>query len=350
MTATNGEHISRRGQSRRLRYGILAVILLVLGVGLWTFFGPISYDGSVRKIFYVSRGQSFETILDSLELQGVISSRFGFDLVARTYGGTSTLKVGKFGFASGVSNSEIFLSLRSGKGNLLISVTVPEGYFSRTQARLLARTLGIDSARYSALVHDPDFASSCGLDRSSLEGYLLPQTYDFTWQQDERDIIRTQVHGLLRFFDDSLRGRAAEMRMTMHEVLTLASIVEGEAMIDGERPVIAGVYLNRLRKGMKLEADPTIQFMIPDGPRRVLYSDLKRDNPYNTYRYRGLPPGPVNNPGTSSILAVLYPARHNYLFFVANGHGGHWFSSSYGEHLKYVRKYRRDRARGFASR
>jgi UPF0755 protein len=348
MTATESEHVSPGSSSRRLRYGIFAVVLPVVVVGLWTFFGPISYDGGVRKILYVSKGQSFETILDSLESQGVISSRLGFDLVARTYGGTSTLKVGKYGFASGVSNSEIFLSLRSGKGNMLISVPVPEGYLSRTQARLFARILGIDSTRYSALVHDPDFAGSCGLDRASLEGYLLPQTYDFTWQQDERDIIRTQVHGLLRFFDDSLRARASEMRMTMHEVLTLASIVEGEAMIDEERPVIAGVYLNRLRKGMKLEADPTIQFTIPDGPRRVFYSDLKRDSPYNTYRYRGLPPGPVNNPGTSSILAVLHPARHAYLFFVANGHGGHWFSSSYSEHLKYVRKYRRDRAKGFA--
>jgi UPF0755 protein len=110
-----------------------------------------------------------------------------------------------------------------------------------------------------------------------------------------------------------------------------------------ERPIISGVYQNRLRKGMRLEADPTIRFMIEEGPRRILYSDLEVNNPYNTYRNRGLPPGPINNPGGASIRAALFPARHNYLFFVANGKGGHWFSSTYAEHQRYVRKYRRER-------
>jgi UPF0755 protein len=131
----------------------------------------------------------------------------------------------------------------------------------------------------------------------------------------------------------------------MHQTLTFASIVEGEARLDEERPVIAGVYHNRLRKGMKLEADPTIQYMFPDGPRRVRYADLQVDNPYNSYRYAGLPPGPVNNPGRASILASLFPAEHGFLFFVANGRGGHWFTKTYGDHLRYVRAYRRRRAR-----
>jgi UPF0755 protein len=121
--------------------------------------------------------------------------------------------------------------------------------------------------------------------------------------------------------------------------------VEGEAVLDEERPIIAGVYLNRLRIGMRLEADPTVQYIIPDGPRRLRYSDLRLVSPYNTYRNSGLPPGPVNSPGRASILAVLNPAAHTYLFFVSNGKGGHWFSSTYAEHLRNVRKYRRGRAR-----
>jgi UPF0755 protein len=116
-------------------------------------------------------------------------------------------------------------------------------------------------------------------------------------------------------------------------------------VLDEERPVIAGVYHNRLRLGMRLEADPTIQYILPDGPRRILYADLRLDSPYNTYRYAGLPPGPVNNPGRASILASLYPSVHGYIFFVANGRGGHWFSRSYAEHQQYVRKYRRERTR-----
>ena len=125
--------------------------------------------------------------------------------------------------------------------------------------------------------------------------------------------------------------------------MTLASIVEGEAVLKEERPIISGVYHNRLHRGMKLEADPTIRFMIEDGPRRILYTDLQADNPYNTYRRKGLPPGPINNPGKASIVAALFPAKHNYIFFVANGKGGHWFSSTFAEHLRHVRQYRRER-------
>jgi hypothetical protein len=120
--------------------------------------------------------------------------------------------------------------------------------------------------------------------------------------------------------------------------------------VKDERPVIAGVYRNRLRKGMLLEADPTIQYMLEEGPRRLLYSDLKMDSPYNTYRHKGLPPGPVNNPGLASILAALYPAEHNYYFFVANGTGGHWFSTTFDEHKRMVRMARHRRALSQAAR
>jgi peptidoglycan lytic transglycosylase G len=145
------------------------------------------------------------------------------------------------------------------------------------------------------------------------------------------------------FYSDSLRDRAKNLGWTTNQVMTLASIVEGEAILDEERPLISGVYHNRLRKGMRLEADPTIRYVIENVPRRILYSDLEIDDPYNTYRNRGLPPGPINNPGRKSILAALWPAKTDYLFFVANGKGGHWFSSNYTQHLRFVHKYRRER-------
>jgi UPF0755 protein len=216
---------------------------------------------------------------------------------------------------------------------------------TRTQARIYRRAIGIDSAAFMRLAFDPAFTSSLGIDAPTLEGYLLPDTYHFYWQQDGRDVLRTMASAFLRFYGDSLRTKTEAIGWTMRKVVALASIVEGEAVMDEERPVIAGVYLNRLRIGMRLEADPTIQYVIPGGPRRLMYSDLRYDSPYNTYRSYGLPPGPVNNPRRSSILAVLNPARHNYLFFVANGKGGHWFSSTYSEHLRNVKRYRRERAR-----
>jgi UPF0755 protein len=147
-----------------------------------------------------------------------------------------------------------------------------------------------------------------------------------------------------KFFADSLQRRARQIKMTINEVLTMASIVEGETILDRERPIIAGLYYNRLRRRMKLEADPTIQYIISDGPRRLLYLDLRTESPYNTYQKYGLPPGPINNPGRKSILAALYPAKHNYLYFVADGTGGHRFARTFEEHLKNVRAYRRARA------
>ncbi|HCV42774.1 MAG TPA: endolytic transglycosylase MltG [Bacteroidetes bacterium] len=208
---------------------------------------------------------------------------------------------------------------------------------------MLSRVVGIDSARFVALVHDESFVHSLGINAHSLEGYLLPDTYTFQWQTDEQALITTLVTEYRRFYTDSLQARANGLDWTTNQVMTLASIVEGEAVLQEERPVISGVYHNRLRKGMKLEADPTLRYVIDGGPRRILYSDLQIESPYNTYRYRGLPPGPINNPGRASILAALFPARHNYLFFVANGKGGHWFTSTYAEHMRYVRQYRRER-------
>ncbi len=311
---------------------------------LYAFFSPNRFTGGGQRTFFVSKGQSFPSIVDSLEARGIIRDRALFVLVARLYGGAHRIQVGKYTFESEISNSDLYLVLRSGRGNSLIQVTVPEGYRSRSQARLFAKTVGIDTARFNGLVHDRGFIRSLGIQDTSLEGYLLPDTYGFYWQQDEAEIIRRMVEQLRKFYVDSLRAKQDEIGWTLKQVLTFASIVEGEAVLDEERAIIAGVYHNRLRRGIRLEADPTIQFIIRDGPRRLYFSDLKLDNPYNTYRYPGLPPGPVNNPGRASILATLFPVNHTYIFFVANGHGGHWFSSTYEEHVRRVRSYRRLRA------
>lgn len=313
--------------------------------GYHVFFGPNSFSESPTKFFFVSRGQSFHTIVDSLERHGVIRNRTMFEIVAHVYGGAERIQVGKYRFESGVSNADLFLTLRNGRGNQLIVVAIPEGYRARAQARLFARYVDADTARYMRLVRDSAFARELGIESPTLEGYLLPDSYGLYWEQDEKDILRRQVALFKMYFTDTLVARAKELGWTVHQAVTFASIVEGEAVLDEERPVIAGVYHNRLRLGMRLEADPTIQYILPDGPRRVLYADLRLDNPYNTYRYAGLPPGPVNNPGRSSILASLYPSVHGYIFFVANGRGGHWFSRNYAEHQQYVRKYRRERAR-----
>jgi UPF0755 protein len=157
---------------------------------------------------------------------------------------------------------------------------------------------------------------------------------------DEHEIVRDLVNQFLKFFNDSLANRGRDFGLTTREVLIVASIVEGEAVIDSERAIIAGVFYNRLKKGMKLEADPTIRFILNEGPRRVLYRDLTIESPYNTYLHPGLPPTPINNPGRKSILAALYPVNTKYLYFVSNGEGGHVFSNTYEAHQRAVRRYR----------
>jgi UPF0755 protein len=325
---------------------IVAVCAIVFaGITIWVILDAgNSFPDEGERILYVSRGQSFAHVADSLEEKGIVRSRRLLMIAARILGGTEKTRVGKYLFTSGVSNREILEMLRTGRGSQKIAVSIPEGIRIRTQARIFARALGIDSSRYAQIASDPSTAHAFGLEGAeSLEGYLYPDTYEFSWEQDERDIIRVQVDRMKKFFVDSLLQRARSFGWTMHKTLTFASIVEGEAVLSEERPVIAGVYHNRLKRGMRLEADPTIQYVIPDGPRRLLYADLKLESPYNTYRNTGLPPGPVNNPGPATILASLYPESNRYLFFVANGKGGHWFSRTYGEHQHYVRKYRRNR-------
>jgi UPF0755 protein len=315
----------------------------------WVLFGPNAFSGGGERVLYVSRGQSFASVVDSLEAKGIVRSRFQFLTVARVLGGADKVQVGKYLLQSGISNLDLFLMLRSGRGNQLIHVTVPEGSRIRGQARIFSRALGIDSSKYASLAFDPLYARSLGIDAGDLEGYLLPDTYEFFWEQDERDILKREVDAFQRFFNDTLRARCREFGWDVHQAVTFASIVEGEAVLDEERPIISGVYHNRLRKGMRLEADPTIQYVLEDGPRRLTYADLKSSTPYNTYRYQGLPPGPVNNPGKASIMAALYPQGNGYIFFVANGRGGHWFTRTYAEHLHYVgifKRERRVRARG----
>ncbi|HWP82778.1 MAG TPA: endolytic transglycosylase MltG [Bacteroidota bacterium] len=318
---------------------LLTVLLLAAYVIFWM---PNTFDTD-EKVLIVSRGATFKTVMDSLEAAGVIRSRLTFEFAGRILGYTTSVKVGKYVFRSGVSNSELLRDLRYGESRNLIPVSIPEGTRMTGIMRRIAQTLGVNESELVALCSDSAFIGSLGLDVPNLEGYLLPDTYYFHWQTDEREILTRLVTAFVGFYDDRLKDRQREMKMTMHEVVTLASIVEGEAVIDSERATIAGVYHNRLKKRMRLEADPTIQYILADGPRRLFYRDLRVNSPYNTYLNYGLPPGPINNPGRQSIIAVLYPENHDYLFFVADGQGGHRFSKTYGEHQRHVKTFRRFR-------
>ena len=296
------------------------------------------------SIVTISRGENFAQVVDAFVNAGLVNHPALFKISGKLFGYAGKIKIGKYSFADGVSNRQILYAISTGTSTANPEVTIYEGLRCAQVERILKREVGIDSARMAELIADTSLIHLNNHGAASLEGFLLPETYEFYWQVDEREIVREMLSEFRKFFADSLQRRVREMHMTIAQVLTMASIVEGETVLDRERPIIAGLYYNRLKRHMKLEADPTIQFIIPDGPRRLLYDDLKVESPYNTYQNYGLPPGPINNPGRKSILAALYPERSNFLYFVADGLGGHRFARTYDEHLRNVRVYRHTRA------
>jgi len=323
---------------------IAALFFLIFFLILYMVFWKGNHFAEQAKFITISKGQSFSSVADSLQARGIISSSSTFKIAGRFLGVTQKMRIGKYSFVSGLSNTEILNDIKGGVSTIYSKVTIVEGTRVKQIAKVLHREVGIDSARFISYMNDTSLIGIYPNKSKSLEGYLLPDTYDFFWQDDEKEIIKRLITEFREFYVDSLQQRAKAMKMSLNEVLTMASIVEGEAMYDDERPIIAGVYYNRLKKRMRLQADPTVQYAVSDVPKRLSRNDLKIDSPYNTYEHYGLPPGPINNPGRKSILAALYPAKHQFLYFVSNYNGRHRFSRTYEEHQRHVREYRKARA------
>jgi UPF0755 protein len=322
--------------------GLSIVFGMTLSILYFVFFLPNSYGDSKGKLVTISRGASFRTVEDSLMAAGAIRNIWSFELAGRILGYTKSMKVGKYLFISGQSNFDILRDISNGKSRVIIPVTIVEGWRMDKIARRFEHDLGVDGKLFLSLCRNEKFIHAHGINAQSLEGYLLPETYSFYWQSDEQEILARILYGFKQFYNDSLVKRQEVLEKTQLEILALASIVEAESNVDEERPRVAGVYWNRLKKKMRLEADPTVQYALGEG-RRLRFQDLDIESPYNTYRHTGLPPGPINNPGKLSILAALYPEEHEYLFFVATGTGGHRFSKSYSDHKKNIRLYHRTR-------
>ena len=331
------------GRTLWRKVAVAAALIFIVGGVYFVFWAPNTSSIASERTVIVPRGAPFKVALDSLKAAGVLNVRWTLDLAGRALGLTKTIKTGKYLFPRGLSNYEILADLAEGRSRVLVTLPIPEGWRMERIALQCGRLLGVDPQRFIALCDQQRFRQELGVDAPSLEGFLMPDTYRFLWETREEEIIERLVGEFKKFYVDTLRNRQLALQLSLNQVLTLASIVEAEAVLDRERPVIAGVYLNRLKKRMRLEADPTVQFALPDGPRRLTYSDLRFDSPYNTYVNYGLPPGPINSPGRKSILAVLYPENHSFLYFVADGTGGHVFSRTYSDHQKAVQSYRKMR-------
>ncbi|WP_337865942.1 endolytic transglycosylase MltG [Ignavibacterium sp.] len=320
---------------------VFIVFFFLIISGYYIFNSPLNYKLDKPLLFEIKSGESFQSVADRLNKLGIVPNKNLFRAAGFIYGAETKIKSARFKIDNGLSYLDLIGLLINGPADYLRSIRVNDGQTIKWLAGKVRRDLRMDSTDFYKKAHDRDFIKSLGLDVPSLEGYLFSQSYQIYERSDPEDVLTIFYNALKEFWTDSLQKRADSLKLSKHQILTLASIIKGETNDVEEMPRISGVYHNRLRIGMKLQADPTVQYLMRDGWKRLNYKDLQIDSPYNTYKYFGLPPAPINNPGANAIIAALYPEKHNYLFFVADGAGKHKFAKSYSEHLRNVREYRK---------
>lgn len=303
---------------------------------------PPPSDGPVEGVFLPS-GLTFSQMTDSLVAHRVVTDRRWFTWLARLGRYDRKLKAGYYEFRVGESPRRVLATLAAGSEKTF-RLTIPEGFTILDIAATAEATLGIpaDSVRRAAA--DSGMLRDFDVDGATFEGYLLPETYFVSRLLTARGLIRELATAFRRGWNSSWEARAAERGLSRRDLVTLASIVEGEAKVDEDRPLVAAVYLNRLRLRMPLQADPTVQYAIQQATgqrkKRLLERDYRFPSVFNTYLRSGLPPSPVGAPSLKSIEAVLAPAQVPYLFFVAGLDGKHVFSRTYGEHLRAIARIR----------
>jgi len=317
------------------------VLLVACVAGLSAGLGSCgsNREGEVQVV--VPEGASASRIAGILEEKELVGSPRLFSLYARLGGASENLKSGTYRIPAGASWGEILDVLESGAVET-IPITVPEGFSAEQIAGLVAEVSGAPADSVVALTMDSLFAAELGVPGPDLEGYLFPETYRVAQGLPARNILRIMVDRYRQFWTSERRALADSTGRTEREVVTLASIVEKEARVVDEMPIIAGVYANRLERDMLLQADPTVQYALGSPRARLLYAsiDSVADNPYNTYTHPGLPPGPIASPGEAALEAALQPADVPYLFFVARADGTHEFTRTLREHINAKNRIR----------
>ncbi|MEL1228004.1 MAG: endolytic transglycosylase MltG [Candidatus Neomarinimicrobiota bacterium] len=289
-------------------------------------------------IIIIEKGMSLNSVSNLLLENEIIVNQNIFKLKVISRGLASKIPTGRF-LIDGKISDAILIDLIFNKGPIKLKLTIPEGSQSKNLFKDINTLLNTDYD-FNKYFNSTEILEQYKLDASSLEGYLYPDTYYLYHDSSPEEIIDIMLSEFWKKFDENLQDRANQLGFSVHEVVTLASIIEGEAMLDSERSTISSVYHNRLKINMKLQADPTIQYIIPGPPKTLSNRDLRIKSDYNTYQNYGLPPGPINNPGIASIKAALYPEDTNFLFFVAQGDGSHAFTTNEKDHEEAKRIYK----------
>ncbi len=315
---------------------VLAWIIIVLFY--YQASQPASEENQARA-FEVRPGMTLKQVAHELTKQRLIRSPNAFQAIAYIQGKQKQIMTGEFSLSPSMSPSEILLQISSGK-TVLHPVTIPEGFRITEIAALLNAEGLADEENFIRQTRDEDLIRSLGIPADNLEGYLFPETYYFSKFTEEKTIIQKMIDTFKeQTLKPQLMNRAKKSKFSWHEIITLASLIEKETGLDSERKMISSVFHNRLRKNMRLQTDPTVIYAMKNFNGNIRKRDLKIDSPYNTYRHKGLPPGPIANPGLKSIVAAISPIESSNLYFVSRQNGSHHFSSTLIEHNRAVQKY-----------
>ena len=337
------------------KFKIHSNIKIGLGIALIILIGILSVYSIIlswnincqnpNRLITIPKGASAQSVASLLKEESCLQNVAIFKLALMITMNNRRIIPGRYNF-KGISSIGQLVNMITSQSSDRIRVTLIEGWTMDQFVDELNKQLEIDSYKFLRLCRDYNFTHSLDIDAPSLEGFLFPDTYILLKTYTEEDIIRVLVNQFTYNMQE-LKKQSSSKKNNMREIATMASIIQGEAMYEDEMPIISSVYHNRLKKGMLLQADPTIQYIIPGKPRRLFNKDLEVDDPYNTYKYKGLPPGPINNPGLAALEAALYPVETEYLYFVSNGEGRHTFTHTADEHnqakLKMKQKRRKKR-------
>ncbi|OQY24503.1 MAG: hypothetical protein B6I37_03265 [Desulfobacteraceae bacterium 4572_35.2] len=331
---------------RRLWQTVL-VFALFVGIPVLVFavavLRPIEPESSLvgdsdGVVITIESGQSVAQIAQNLAAKGVVTDPFIFRLLVRLTGEGRKIQAGVYRIQGAQSTRDVLRIVVAGKVELT-QCTLPEGMTAVEVVDFCAQSGLGDKARYRALLKDEAFRQKLNIKGSSLEGYLFPETYRFAPGSSEQTVLQVMVSQTQQHLTKPLLAAAKKHGLNEFQLLTLASIIQKEAGNDQEMPRISAVFHNRLKRGMMLQADPTVIYGIKDFNGNLTRKDLRTRSPYNTYMKRGLPAGPIANSGLAALRAAAYPEEVNYLYFVATGEGGHYFSYTLKEHNRAVRRY-----------
>ncbi|HNT02653.1 MAG TPA: endolytic transglycosylase MltG [Bacillota bacterium] len=306
----------------------------------------VSGEGSDFKEIVIPKGSTIRYISKILKEEDLIKDSLIFELYCKINEKADKIKAGRYSISSSMKVSEIVDVLVSGKALIdTVKFTIPEGYNLAQIAERIS-SLGVVSpesiqAALKAEGYEYEFIEQIPDRENKLEGYLFPDTYEIYRDTTAEAIIKKLLGRFDDIFTEKFRSRAEELNMSIDQVVTLASIIEREAKLDSERKTISGVFHNRLKKKMLLQSCATVQYLLKEPKEELLYEDLEIDSPYNTYKYAGLPPGPIASPGLAAIEAALYPENTDFLYFFALEDGSHVFTKTYNEHINTQNKYRK---------